>query len=464
MADLRQLPGPSGLPWLGNLHQLPAGSLTQHFTALAPQFDGLFAINFAGHRVPFVTQAALVAEMADESRFRKRVGPPLSMLRRLAGDGLFTADSGAPNWTLAHRILIPAFSQRTRRDYFGPMWQVAQQLVAHWQRHGAQGVDVSADMTRLTLDTIALCGFDYPFNSFERADAHPFVAAMVRVLDETMGRMARHRYISRLRWRANRQFQDDIAYLHQVVDDVVAQRRAAIDAGQAVPRDLLTLMLQAADPKTGQRLSDTNIRYQVITFLIAGHETTSGLLSFALHALLRHPEVLARCKAEVDAVLPNGQLTYDDLDRLVVLEQTLSETLRLWPTAPAYSLSPFDDVTLGGRFAIPKETAITVLLPALHRDPQAWDEPERFDIDRFSPERIGQIKPHAYKPFGHGSRACIGRQFALMEAKIALALVLHHFDLSADATAPLVVRETLTLKPEGFTLRARPRRERVAAV
>lgn len=448
------IPAPSGLPLVGNLLQLPRGQLTQHLMGIAGDFDGLFEIDFAGYRAAFASSAELSAELCNEKRFRKIIGPPLSILRAVAGDGLFTAHGDEPNWGKAHRILTPAFGQRARRAYFDAMLEVAGQLVAKWRASGGRPLEVSDDMTRLTLDTIALCGFGYRFESFATAQLHPFLQAMGRVLDETMGRLTRLRALSRMRWRANRRFGEDIAQMHTLVDDVIRTRRA--QPGDT--RDLLGLMLDAIDPVTGERLDDANIRYQVITFLIAGHETTSGLLTFTLYLLMQHPEVLARARDEVDAVLPQGRApVYEDLARLDVIDRVLKEALRLWPTAPGFAVAPFEDTVIGGRYRIARDRRVTVLLPALHRDPAVWQDPETFDIDRFLPEREAAIPAHAYKPFGNGQRSCIGRQFAIMEAKLALALVLQQVALQAEPDYRLAVRETLTLKPQGFRLRAAPR-------
>lgn len=449
------IPSPPRLPVLGNLLQLPRGRLTQHLMGVAPAFDGIFEIDFAGLRVAFVTSAALTAELCDEKRFRKTIKPPLSMLRALAGDGLFTAHTDEPNWGKAHRILVPAFAQRARRAYFDAMLDVALQLVCKWEASAGTPVEVSEDMTRLTLDTIALCGFGYRFESFSSVELHPFLQSMGRVLDETMGRLTRHRWLTRARVLANRRYDRDIAAMHTLVDEVIRERRAHPVQG----RDLLGLMLEAVDPVTKERLDDANIRYQVITFLIAGHETTSGLLAFVLRLLIEHPEVLARARREVDAVLEGRRAPdYDDLGRFEVIDRILKETLRLWPTAPAFAVAPFEDTLLGGKHLIARDRRVTVLLPALHRDPAVWKDPERFDIDRFLPENEARIPSSAYKPFGNGQRSCIGRQFAIMEAKLALALILQRLDFDcADGRPTAAIRETLTLKPEGFRLRARRR-------
>jgi cytochrome P450/NADPH-cytochrome P450 reductase len=453
-ATASTIPAPAGLPLVGNLLQIPRGRLTQHLMGLAGRFDGIFDIDFAGVRVPFVTSAALVAELCDEKRFRKTIKPPLSLLRAVAGDGLFTAHGDEPNWGKAHRILTPAFGQRARRAYFDAMHEVAGQLVSSWSSRHGEPLEVADDMTRLTLDTIALCGFGYRFDSFAAPELHPFLQAMGRVLDETMGRLTRLVFVSRLRWRANRRFDQDVAAMHALVDDVIRRRRAHADS----TRDLLGLMLEAVDPVTGGRLDDENIRYQVITFLIAGHETTSGLLSFVLYLLTQHPEVTARARAEVDAVLPGGRPpVYEDLASFDVIDRILKEALRLWPTAPAFAVAPFEDTTLGGRYLIERDRRVTVLLPALHRDPAVWSDPERFDIDRFLPHNEARIPTHAYKPFGNGQRSCIGRQFAIMEAKLAIALIVQQFEFEAADDYHLAVRETLTLKPDRFRLRVRRR-------
>lgn len=457
---IEHIPGPPQWPVVGHVFHVPRARLAQHMLELSRRFDGIFELNFAGIRVPIVYGAELVAEVCDEKRFRKVIRPPLLFLRDIGGDGLFTAHRHEPNWERAHRILMPAFGQRAMKGYFPRMLAVARQLVASWEARAGEDILVADDMTRLTLDTIALTGFDYRFDSFAAARLHPFIEAMVRVLSDAMTRLTRlpiqNRLASRRRYRA------DVALMNRLVDEVIRGRRAR----PVETDDLLNLMLNATDPQTGAKLDDVNIRYQVITFLIAGHETTSGLLTFALYLLLRHPQVLAQAYAEVDRVLPGDRVPeYAHLARLDVLERVLKEALRLWPTAPGFNLAPYQDTVIGGRYRIRKDQTLLVLLPALHRDPAVWRDPESFDIDRFLPHAEATIPRHAYKPFGNGERACIGRQFALTEAKLALAVILQHFDLSDPHDYRLAIKETLTLKPHALRIRVRRRRahERIAA-
>jgi cytochrome P450/NADPH-cytochrome P450 reductase len=165
--------------------------------------------------------------------------------------------------------------------------------------------------------------------------------------------------------------------------------------------------------------------------MIAGHETTGGLLSFALYALLKNPAVLARAHEEVDHVLGTALSvlpTYAQVHQVPYVSQILDETLRLWPTAPVFTRHPYEDTVIGGKYRLEKDSAAMILVGMLHRDQQVWGQPpEQFDPDRFSPENRTKLPPNAYKPFGTGQRACIGRQFALQEANLVLSMLLQHY-------------------------------------
>ena len=250
----------------------------------------------------------------------------------------------------------------------------------------------------------------------------------------------------------------------QTVQHIVQERRASGTLGTV--NDLLDRMLTVVDRQSGEKLDDNNIIAQCITFLIAGHETTSGLLSFALYALLKNPEVLARAYDEVDRVLGTDLSvlpTYAQIHQVPYVDQILEETLRLWPTAPAFTRHPYEDTVIGGKYRLEKETSATILTAMLHRDKQVWGEnPEAFDPDRFSPENRAKIPPNAYKPFGTGQRACIGRQFALQEAILVLSMLLQRFEFVDFANYQLETKQTLTIKPNNFHIKVKLRAGRAA--
>jgi unspecific monooxygenase len=416
-----------------------------------------------GNEIVTVGGADLVADLNDETRFAKQVGLFLRPLRAIVGDALFTAENDEPNWQLAHDILAPAFTREAMRGYHPIMLQVARELLAKWDAAADHGhpVDVTADMTRLTMETIGRAGFGYRFASFDSDRPHPFVTAMTRTLRyanlSVVGPLAP---VRRVVAGSARQHRADVALMEGIVDEVIQARRdgAAPDAP-----DLLGLMLRTAHPETGRRLDPVNIRQQVITFMVAGHETTSGALSFALYYLTRDPQALARAQAEVDTLwgeADDPEPAFTDIPKLRYVRAALDEALRLWPTAPGYVRAARTDTVLGGKYRMNQGDWAMVLLPLLHRDPLVWPDPDRFDPDRFAPGRVKARPPHAYKPFGTGQRACIGRQFALHEAVLALGLVLHHYHLTPADDYQLQIAESLTLKPQRFELVPRRRRRR----
>ncbi len=460
---LESIPQPSTKFLLGNLLALGTRTAVQDMMKLARQYGPIYWLDIRGKPFVMVSGFELVDELCDETRFDKSVRGALRRVRRFAGDGLFTAYTQEPNWAKAHNILLPNFGERAMQGYHPMMRDVAEQLVGKWGRLNAEDeIDVVHDMTALAFETIGLCGFGYRFNSFHREGNHPFVDAMARSL--TASGAARGLPLEDVVQRKReRQLRADIDYMNDLVDRIIKERRESGEDLTTKP-DLLSYMLSGVDKRTGERLDDVNIRYQIITFLIAGHETTSGLLSFTLHFLLNHPDVLTRAYQEVDRILgrdPSAAPTYGQVKQLVYVSQILKESLRLWPTAPAFSLYPYKDTVIGGKHTMKRNYQITVIVPMLHRDKTVWGEQaEVFDPDNFSPEAERERPANAYKPFGNGQRACIGRQFAMHEATLVLGMILQRFRLVDHRRYQLQLKETLTIKPDGFMMRVRPRTDR----
>ena len=455
MENTTQFPQPKTYGPLGSLPIIDKDKPLQSFMKLARELGPVFQFQFPGRIATFVSSADLAKEICDEARFDKKVGPALQKVRAFGGDGLFTSETTEPNWKKAHNILLPSFSQQAMKGYHAKMVDLATQLIQKWARlNPADEIDVPEDMTRLTLDTIGLCGFNYRFNSFYRETTHPFVTSMVRALDEAMSQTQRLGIQDKLMIKSKKQFREDIQYMFSLVDEMIAERKQNGDQGED---DLLSHMLKGVDPETGVSLDVENIRFQIITFLIAGHETTSGLLSFAIYFLMNNRDKLKKAQQEVDEVLGDDVPDYKQVKKLKYVRMVLNETLRLWPTAPAFSVYAKEDTMLGGKYKVKKGDVFSLLIPELHRDPSVWGD----DVESFIPERfedLDSIPYHAYKPFGNGQRACIGQQFALHEATLVLGMVLQHFDLIDHEEYQLDVKETLTLKPDGMTMRVSPRK------
>ncbi|KAF7535706.1 hypothetical protein G7Z17_g13162 [Cylindrodendrum hubeiense] len=456
MSELVPIPQPRGLPLIGNLGEFTTSPMAD-LVRLADIYGPIYRVQLGSKSIILVGSNALINEICNEKRFHKSLKTVLGIVREGVHDGLFTAYDDEPNWGKAHRILTPAFGPLSIRGMFGDMHDIATQMCMKFARHGPHNpIHVAEDFTRLALDTLALCAMDFRFNSYYREDMHPFVAAMGGFLTECGNRQRRPAFAPNFLFRAaNDQFAADIATMKQTADEVVDSRKK----NPSDRKDLLSAMLSGVDPQTGEKLSDENITNQLITFLIAGHETTSGMLSFTFYLLLKHPAEYQKVQEEVDRVLGRDAITVDHLNKFPYIAAVLRESLRLRSTIGAFSVEANDDTVLGGKYLIRKGDVVSALLCKAHLDPVVYGEdanefkPERMTDDNFA--RLNEEFPNCWKPFGNGKRGCIGRPFAWQEAILAMAMLFQNFNFTMhDPNYQLQIKETLTLKPDNFEMRA----------
>ncbi len=457
---LERIPMPEKKPVVGNMLSVDKDQPLQSLMEMTRELGPILRMDMMGTPLVVASGHDLVDELCQEDRFDKAVRGSLRRVRAIGGDGLFTGDTQEPNWSKAHNILLPTFSRQAMGNYFPMMLDIAGQLCLKWERMNSDDdIDVVHDMTAVALDTIGVCGFNYRFNSFYREDYHPFINALTRTLETSMNQRGLP-FESALMKKQLAQKDADVAYMNKLVDDIIAERR---QGGERVENDLLNYMLDGVDKVTGESLSDENIRYQINTFLIAGHETTSGLMSFTLYFLMNHPDVLAKAYEEVDRVLGRDisvQPTLKQVNQLTYVNQILMESLRLWPTAPAFSVYPYKDEIIGGKYKLKANTFTTVLILMLHRDKSVWGEnAEDFNPDNFAPEAVASRPVNAYKPFGNGQRACIGRQFAMQEAVLVIGMILQRFELIDHENWQFKIKESMSIKPDGLRMKVRMRKD-----
>ncbi|KAF2468655.1 cytochrome P450 [Lindgomyces ingoldianus] len=451
------IPGPPGLPFVGNVSDIDPENPLQSLMNLSDIYGSIWKFQLGGAARVVVASQALMNEITDETRFSKIVSASLKEVRNGAHDGLFTAyGTEEKDWGIAHRILLPVFGPLTIRAMFDEMHDIASQLVMKWARHGPDHIiQVTDDFTRLTLDTIALCAMDYRFNSYYSEEVHPFIQAMADFL-KASGDRARRGAIAQMFYRQESQkYWENIELLRKTSQEVIKTRKEH----PSDKRDLLNAMLNGVDPKTGEKMTDDSVIDNMITFLIAGHETTSGLLSFVFYYLLKNPSAYDTVQQEVDEVIGKNPITVEHLSKLPYLNAVLRETLRLSPTAPSIGLQAKEDTTIAGKYHVSKGTPIIALFSKIHRDPVVYGE----DNEEFRPERMLDAEfdrlnkefPNCWKPFGNGMRACIGRPFAWQEALLVTAMLLQNFNFTMeDPSYQLQVKQTLTIKPKGFYMRA----------
>ena len=313
--------------------------------------------------------------------------------------------------------------------------------VDRWQRFADRGerIDVVDEMMRMTQDIIVRTMFSTDLGSDADVvnEAWPIVN---RHIGESFWSLGLER---RLPTARNRRARRALADLNAVVYRIISARRASDPSSNG---DLLSMLLSARDEETSATMNDKQVRDEVMTMLLAGHETTSLALSWAWYLLSTHPEVRTRLAREVRDVLGDRPPSFDDLERLTFTRMVFDETVRLYPPAWGFSRQALGEDRLSG-YRIDKGHLVFMIPFVLHRRPSLWPNPEGFDPERFSPERSARRHRFAYIPFGAGPRQCIGNQFAVMEATIIMAMISQRYSLDLVAGHPVEPQALITLRP-----------------
>jgi cytochrome P450 len=365
------------------------------------------------------------------------------LVRLVTGEGLVVSEGDY--WRRQRRLMQPAF-QRQRLAALGTMMtETAAALVERWPPHAASGqpLDIFPEMMHLTLTVVARALFSTDLSSAVEAVGRSLTAIL-----EFINFRMNHPFALPLRFPTprNLRYRREIRTLDQVVYGILAERRReGKDRG-----DLLSLLMLARDEETGEGMTDQQLRDEMMTFLLAGHETTAITLSWTWYLLSRHPDVDRRLRAELAEVLGGRLPTVPDLPNLKYMRMVIEEALRLYPPVWALSRGVVADDAVGGYHIPAGSGSFVVLSPYVtHRHPAFWENPEGFDPERFTPEHSAGRPRYAYFPFLGGPRQCIGNDFALMEAQLVVATVAQAYRLHL---AP-----GYTVEPDPiFTLRPRP--------
>lgn len=389
--------------------------------------------------------------LAGEAGTYAKSDPLYGELRRWFGDGLLTAEGEA--WLARRRTLQPLFTARSVAEQDGPMVAETDALLRRWDEpaRAGQPVDVHEDMTTFTLLTVSRVLFGGDADTALQTVAETF---------PVLSRHAQRRIASPVPFGAHLPTPGNLraaSARRRLFDAARAIVNRRIDRGQTGEgTDLLDRLLAAKDPETGESLRREDIVTDVITFLLAGHETTATALTAALYLLAGHGDAQERVASQVDEVLDGRPCRASDVGDLTLVDRVLRETMRLYSSAWSVTRMTTADTQLGG---CPVDAGTMVVIPqwVTHRDPHLWDDPDRFDPDRWSDDRAAERHRYAWYPFGGGPRACIGRHFAMQEAVIALAGILQRFELQPH-TPEMEVEAGLTLRPAGPVLvQLRPR-------
>jgi cytochrome P450 len=350
------------------------------------------------------------------------------------GNGLLTSDGEF--WLRQRRLAQPAFHRDRIAAYGEIMVDHTERALSTWQ--GGETRDIHRDMMAITLDIVAKTLFDAEVDSEVAMISHAMDVIMERVQHDQVSPQAP----VWLPTPGNRRFNRVMAELDKLIYRFIAERRTS----GADPGDLLAMLLAAQDDQ-GQGMSDKQLRDELMTFFLAGHETTALSLSWTWFLLSRHPDVRERLEAELDTVLAGRSPTMADLPSLTYTEQVLKESMRLYP--PAWGLNRFavQDVELGGA-RIPRGSFIFASQWTMHRDARFFPEPLSFLPERWTESFTKQLPRYAYFPFGGGARLCIGMAFAQMEGALLLADIAQRFRLTLVPGHPVEPQPSITIRPK----------------
>jgi len=355
------------------------------------------------------------------------------------GKGLITSEG--ETWRQHRRTMAPAFDHRSIASYTPVMTGAAEELIAEWGKVPAgTGIDVSTAMMEVTLNIISRTMFSSDSDDIVTIMGRSAGRYQVEMRPNILDMMGWPKWLAALpRFGVAKR---TLGEFDRVIDRLIEER--ARDSGNG-PKDLLARLIAARDEQTGGGMSAQEVRDQVITIFLAGHETTAMAMTWTWFLLSQHPAEEAKLHAELDAVLGGRVPNHDDLSKLSYTRMVIEESMRIYPPVHTMARQAMADDTLVGR-RIPKGSTVMIVPWLLHRHVKLWENPGRFDPERFSQERSSTRARFSYLPFGGGKRICIGAAFALAEATILLATLAQRFSLRVVPGHPVEPQGLITLR------------------
>lgn len=441
---LADLPGPKGLPLLGNILQMDLKQLHAILERWGDEHGAMYQFRIAHKPVVVVTDTDLINEVLrkrpDAYRRLNAIEP---VLKEMGINGVFSAEGD--HWYRQRRIAMQALNNAHLRQFFETLTKVTRRLKARWDQALANGstIHVPRDLSRYTIDVTANLAFGYDVNTLE-TDADELQRHLERIFPMVNRRInAPFPYWHFVKMPADRALEESLAFVHEAIRGYIAHSRVRMAEDPertAHPTNFLEAMLAAREE--GAQFTDEEISGNVLTMLLGGEDSTAATMAWILHFLTEHPDIQVRVQAEVDEVLGMSDMltTYRDHERLPYIEAVAFETMRLKSVFPVLFLGANRDVELGG-VRIPGGTAIFLLTRRCGMQDEAFASPQQFLPERWLSSRASAQDGHntkAFVPFGAGPRFCPGRNLALLEMKAVLAMLCRNFSISKPTGARAV--------------------------
>jgi cytochrome P450 len=359
-------------------------------------------------------------------------------LRYLLGNGLLTSEGEF--WMKQRRLIQPVFHKQKLQGFVQKIADSTNEMLDAWKNAKQDTVDVYREMTMITLEIVG--------KTLLSTNVKGDFAKVNQALNEVLegANLRRGRFIRWPNWvpiPSNIRMGRSKKVLDETILEIIDKRRKSKEHFD----DLLTMLIEVEDADTAERMTDNQLRDEVLTIFIAGYETTANALSYTFYLLAKHPEVKAKVDAELQAVLSGNELTYDLLGKLEYLQMVIKESMRLYPPAWVTVREAAKDDMIDG-YLIKKGDKIIASPYAMQHSENYWQNPEKFDPERFTPENAKRIPKYTYFPFGGGARLCIGNNFAMMEMQIVAALVCSKYNFTLPDNFKLELRPMITLRPK----------------
>ena len=426
-------PGPKGHLLGNNLREYARDPL-DFLSGCAREYGDIVRLRFMGQTFYLLSHPDVIEYVLVENNRNFTKTRILRRNRRLLGDGLLTSDGGF--WRRQRRLAQPAFHRKRVAAYGEVMAAFAQRSLEGWR--DGETIDVHEEMMRLTLEIVAKCLFDADVG----AEAGDVGRAMKVALENFSSQRRLIRIPKSIPTPRNFRFEMAARRLDRIVHTIIEERRkSGEDRG-----DLLSMLMLAQD-ESGERMTDEQLRDEVMTLLLAGHETTANALSWAFWLLSSNIEAEAKLAEELGRVLGGRVPTMADLPNLPYVERVLKESMRLYPPAWVMGREAIGECEVGG-YRMPARTTALMSQWVMHRDPRYHHDPEHFDPDRWTAEYEEGLPRFAYFPFGGGPRQCIGASFAMTEARLILAAVAQRFRMELAPGQRVEPHPSITLRPK----------------
>ena len=435
MTQAATAPGPRG-----NVLLMPTRAIRQktheYLLQLEEKYGDVSKIKFGPFTVIYLANPDYIEHVLLNRDIYTKVQEG-GMLRILLGNGLLTSEGDF--WLKQRRLIQPVFHKNRLERFVEKISESTDEMLVEWHKKNDEPVDVYNEMNRVTLDIVGKTLFSANVkDEFDKVNL-----ALTKIMTAIRNRSRFMRFPLWFPLPSHLRIQHNQKILDETIAEIITQRKGEMGKFD----DLLTMLMEVEDADTRERMTDKQLRDEVLTIFLAGHETTANSLAFTLYLLSKNAEAKKKMQQEIDAVIGTGEITFEKLQRLEYTTMVIKESMRLYPPAWMIPREAAKDDVIGG-YQIKKGDKVLTSPYAMQRSPRYWSKPEEFIPERFTAEKMKDMPRYAYFPFGGGARLCVGNNFAMMEMQIVLAKICRQFDFSIPADFELELLPLITLRPK----------------